>query len=133
MNSTENTNYDEYVYDDRANNAPLNNNLATSSVPEAKYSTYSPNFEVSFKKYKNKEVQDIYDDENYCLARSSSSHRKDEEHIEKEQPFKWKKILIICLVVIFIFLFAMFGGYVGSLINRNIVLNIQKLFYLQIS
>ena len=124
MNLTEENNYDEYVYDEGANDTPRNNNLNTSSVPEAKFSKSSPKFEASFKKYKNKEVQDIYDDENYCLARSSSSQRKDEEQILKEKPFKWKKILIICLVVIFIFLLAMFGGYVGSLINRNIVLNI---------
>ena len=128
MNSTEKSVYDEYVYDDGANNIPLNYNSSPSSVPEAKFSK-SSKFEKSFKNHKNNEEQDIYDDEYYCLARSSSSQRKDEVQIKEESPLHYKKFLIICLVLVILFLFAIFGGFVGSLINRNIVLNISTIFH----
>ena len=124
MNPTEKSIYDEYIYDQGANNTPLNNNSNPSSVPETKFSKSSKKFETSFKKNKNNEVQDIYDDEHYCLARSPSTQRKDEFQIEKERPFRYKKLLIICLILVFLFLFAIFGGFVGSLISRNIGLNI---------
>lgn len=119
MNSAEKNYYAEYVYDDGANSNSLNYNLNTSSVLGAR-SSMSSKFENSFKKQKNNEVQDIYDDEHYCMARSSSTQRKDEAQINEETPFRYKKILMICVVLIFLFLFAIFGGFVGSLINRNI-------------
>ena len=124
MNPTEKSIYDEYIYDQGANNTPLNNNSNPSSVPETKFSKSSKKFETSFKKNKNNEVQDIYDDEHYCLARSSSTQRNDKVQIGQESPFHYKKILIICLILVFLFLLAIFGGFVGSLINGNISLNI---------
>ena len=132
MNSTENIDHSQsyVVYDDECLSQTCKINVDYNSMPEeyilsdSKENDIDPketripktSFQAANKRNPNKsDVKDLYDDENYCLARSYSVSNNEVKHIEEKSHYCNRKVLAICLVVVVILLFCVTGGLVGAL------------------
>ena len=132
MNSTENIDHSQsyVVYDDECLSQTCKINVDYNSMPEeyilsdSKENYFDPketrihktSVQAANKSNPNKsDVKDLYDDENYCLARSYSVSNNEVKHIEEKSHYCSRKVLAICLVVVVILLFCVTGGLVGAL------------------
>ena len=141
MNSRKNIDHNEsyVVYDDECLSQACKINVDYNSMPEeyilsdSKENDFDPketripktSVQAANKRNPNKsDIKDLYDDENYCLARSYSVPNNEVKHIEEKSHYCSRKVLAICLVVVVILLFCVTGGLLGALFKPQ-----SKLFY----
>ena len=131
MNSSENIdNGESYVVNnDECLNQTCKINVDHNSIPEeyvlsySKENDFEPNEtripKTSVLAANKRDVKDVYDDENYCLARSCSVQNYEVKQIEEKSHFCSRKLLIICLVLVVILLFCVTGGLLGALLKSQ--------------
>ena len=134
MNSRENNDHNEsgVVYDDECSRQTCKINVDYNSMPEEYILPYSkendfdpkdtriPKTSVQAannKKTNKTDIKDVYDDENYCLARSYSVPNNEVKQTEEKSHFCNRKMLAICLVLVVILLFCVTGGLLGVIIK----------------
>ena len=132
MNSRENTDHKKsyVVNDDECLSQTCTINVDYKSMPEeyilsdSKEKEFDPketripktSVQAANKRNPNKsDIKDLYDDENYCLARSYSVPNNEVKQIEEKSHYCSRKVLTICLIVVVILLFCVTGGLLGAL------------------